>query len=110
MLVVATAVWYVTRARPRPAPFTKPAVVNGLDLTVTYTGSECQDRSRLDIDESPDRVTITVITWIAAGSCNDIGVPYVLSGRLASELGARPMVDGACELTQFRGYPDCSTP
>lgn len=110
LLVLAGLAWWLLVPRPRLAPFTKPVDVTGRSVTVTYTGSACQDRSRLDIDEQRDRVVLTVQTWISAGSCNDVGVTYRLSGQLSSDLGGRPLVDGACEEPAFRSYGDCQRP
>lgn len=110
LLLVVTMVWWFARTRPVPAPFTKPVQVDGLDVTVTYIGSECQDGSRLDIDEHPEKVVLTVYTWSDAGSCSDVGIAYELSGRLSSALGTRRLVDGACEMPKFENYGDCQQP
>lgn len=109
VLVVAAAWWWLTGTRGL-APFHKPVATDGRSIVVTYTGSECQDGSRLKVDEQDDRVLITVHRWSRATECSDIGIDYALTAVLSRPLGDRVVVDGACEEPQYRGYSDCTRP
>ena len=55
--------WLIDLTRGEPTPFVKPAIVDGRNLRVTYTGSRCQDGSRMDVDERTDHVVVTVYEW-----------------------------------------------
>ena len=109
LLLAVAIIWWLNREREELLPWAKPASVSGRTITVTYTGSECQDGSRLEVHEESDRVVLTVVTWTDARSCDDVGVAYSLEVTLSSDLGQRTLVDGACELPKFQGYADCRT-
>lgn len=109
VLVVAAGFWWLTGSRGL-SPFTKPVAADGRTITVTYTGSECQDGSRLEVDEQDDRVVLTVHRWSRATSCTDIGIPYTLTAVLSRPLGDREVVDGACDVSPYRDWSDCATP
>ena len=110
LVVVLIAWWWVDLTRGEPRPFTKPVVAEGRNLQVSYTGSHCQDGSRLDVDERADEVVVTVYTWEYPTGCDDMGVPYTLRATLTDELGGRRVVDGACEVPKLQGYTDCLDP
>jgi hypothetical protein len=110
-LVVAGAlVWWVGLRREEPAPFTSWVATDSTRVQVTYTGGSCQDGSRLDVTEDRERVVLSVLTWTSATSCDDAGVEYTVSARLAEPLGSREVVDGACLDERFAGYLACATP
>ena len=107
VLVAVAIIWWLNRESEELSPWEKPASVTGRTIKVTYTGSECQDGSRLEVREESDRVVLTVVTWTVALSCSDVGVPYSLEATLSSDLGDRTLIDGACELPEFSNYQDC---
>ncbi|MBB6626179.1 hypothetical protein H5V45_02485 [Nocardioides sp. KIGAM211] len=72
-----------------------PVVLDGNVVRVSYVGSECRDHASVDVDESPERVVITVTESVAAGSCSDVGVLYTVDARLDAPLGDRELVDGS---------------
>jgi hypothetical protein len=109
VLVAVAIIWWLNRESDELLPWGKPASVTGRTIRVTYTGSECQDGSRLEVREDSDRVVLTVVYWTDATSCSDVGVFYSLEGTLSSDLGDRTLIDGACERPEFRGYADCRT-
>ena len=110
LVLILIAWWWIDLTRGQPRPFVKPAVVEGRSLRVNYTGSYCQDGSRLDVDERTDEVVVTVYTWQYPTGCDDRGVPYTLRATLANDLGDRPVVDGACDVRELQRYTDCSEP
>lgn len=111
LLVVASALaWWVGLRREEPAPFTSWVAVESTRVEVSYVGGSCQDGSRLDVAEDRERVVLTVRTWSRATSCDDAGVQYTVSGRLAEPLGTREVVDGACLEERFARYADCAGP
>ncbi len=105
--LVGGVLWWFGASRGRPTPFVKPPSVEGRTVEVTYIGSSCQDGSRLELDEGDREVVATVFAWQSAGSCDDVGISYTLTGTLAADLGQRPLVDGACRLEEYRDYSDC---
>ena len=107
VVLILIAWWWIDLTRGEPTPFVKPAVVDGRNLQVTYTGSRCQDGSRLDVDERTDHVIVTVYEWEYPTGCDDVGVPYTLTATLSDDLGDRTVIDGACEVPRLQGYTDC---
>lgn len=82
--------------RVEPVPGTPEVLVHG-SLT---GGPPCAVLGRVEVDESPDRVTITV--WVgrrADAKCDgpqpEIGYPFVTRVTLAAPLGEREVRDGA---------------
>lgn len=110
VLVLGAVAWRLLDTRiGDPTPFVKPAVVDGAAVTVDYVGSQCQDGSRVEVDERDDRVVLTVWTWSWAGGCSDVGVGYRVSATLDRPLGTREVVDGACLRPEYARYSDCAT-
>jgi hypothetical protein len=99
--------WWVDLSRGEPTPFVKPAGVEGRTVTVTYTGSHCQDGSHLDVEERTHDVVVTVYEWEYPTGCDDMGVPYTLTATLSDDIGDRSVVDGACAVPKLQQYPDC---
>lgn len=108
VIAVGGGVWWLAGTRG-VAPFHKPVTTDGRTLTVTYLGNECQDGSRLEVDEQEQRVIVTVHRWSRATECSDVGVDFTLTHVLSRPLGDRQVVDGACEEPQYRGRSDCTT-
>lgn len=92
-----------------PTPFVKPARVEGRTIEVSYTGSACQEKSRLEIEESSERVIVTVYAK-ESSSCSDIGVEYTLTGSMSSLLGDRELIDDACQIPENAIHIDCEFP
>ncbi|QIM20243.1 hypothetical protein G7075_02230 [Phycicoccus sp. HDW14] len=110
LLLLALAVlWWLELRRGEPTPVTSFAV-DGSRVDVTYTGSDCQDGSRLEVTEEATRVVLTVRAWEFPTGCNDMGVTYRVSATLDEPLGTREVVDGACFDDRVGGYPACSAP
>ncbi|MQW74939.1 hypothetical protein GHK92_03555 [Nocardioides sp. dk4132] len=104
--VVSVTAWYFF-GQSEPTPWNKPARVDGAVVQLTYTGSECRDGARADVDEDPKRVTITVRETVRAMSCSDVGVSYDIHVRLDAPLGDRELVDGACQMPKYAHYIVC---
>lgn len=104
--VVAVAAWYLL-GQAQPTPWNKPARVEGAVVWLTYTGSECRHAVEADVEESSERVTITVRETVRAMSCSDVGVSYDIQVRLNAPLGDRLLVDGACQVSDYAQYSDC---
>ena len=104
--VLGAAAWYFL-GQSEPAPWNKPARVDGAVVQLTYTGSECRDGAQADVDEGSERVTITVRETVRARSCSDVGVSYDLRVRLDAPLGDRELVDGACQMPEYSHYIVC---
>jgi hypothetical protein len=107
LLISLVVVWWLNRDKGDPIPWEKPATVNGRSVELTYVGSECQDGSRVEADEDSERVVLTVFAWSNAWSCSDVGHPYTLKVTLSSDLGDHELVDGACEMAEFKRYVAC---
>ena len=109
VLALGAGWWWLTGSRGL-APVHKPVAADGRTITVSYPGSECQDGSRLVVDEQDERVLITVHHWSRATEWSDVGIDYALTAVLSGPLGDREVVEGACEDPQYRGYSVCATP
>jgi hypothetical protein len=104
---VALAGWWVLSSWGRtPTPWGS-ITIDGRDVTVSYTGSECRDGADLSFDESATQVVVTVHETVRAMSCSDVGVSYDLSSRLPSRLNGREIVDGACLEEPWKSRPAC---
>lgn len=99
--------WYIF-GQSEPTPWNKPAKVDGTTVLLTYTGSECRDGAEVDVDQDADRVVITVRETVRARSCSDVGVAYELQAHLDAPLADRELVDGACDMSRYANYPDCT--
>ena len=109
LVIIVGAGWWFSGGRGL-TPFPTPVATDGRSITVTYTGSECQDGSRLEVDEQDERVLVTVHRWSRATECSDIGIDSALTAVVSRPLGDRTVVDGACEEPEHRGHSDCTTP
>ncbi|GAB3265184.1 hypothetical protein GCM10027425_30520 [Alteromonas gracilis] len=108
-LALSAFVFWATGSS-RVIPFEKPARLDGTTLEVTYGGTSCRSGASLEIEESEDRVVVTVEESTRAWSCDDDGVSYDVTGELEEPLGDRELVDGACALADYRGDPLCQEP
>jgi hypothetical protein len=100
--------WLLYReSRTDPVPWAKPAQVDGEVVRISYVGSECRDRARVDVQEDRRRVVLTVRETVTALSCSEVGVSYDLEVRLDRPLGDRELVDGACLLEELARRPAC---
>lgn len=104
---IGGVLWWFAATRGHPTPWDRPPVVDGRTVEVSYIGSACQDGSRLDLEEDSREVVVTVYAWQNAGSCDDLGVPYTLTGTLDAAPGDRVMIDGACRLDEYRDRDAC---
>lgn len=107
-LVLAWLGWYVF-GQSEPKPWNRPAEVEGDVVHLTYTGSRCRDGARVDVEEDSARVVLTVHETVRARACTDVGIRYEIDAELASPLGDRELVDGACETKKWAGSPGCTT-
>ena len=105
---VSIAAWYVF-GQSEPTPWNKPAEVDGAVVRLTYTGSECREGAKADVEEDSERVTITVRETVRARSCSDVGVSYEIQVELNAPLAERQLVDGACQMPTYAHYNDCGS-
>ncbi len=103
---VGLAVFREVHGTAEPVPWAT-VDAHGTGLTVEYVGSECRDEASVEVEEHSDRVVVTVLQRVGAGSCNDVGVLYTEEGTLEEPLGDRELVDGACLSEEWRGRPAC---
>lgn len=95
LVVLVLCAQYFWAGRAQPVPW-GTVEGTGTELTVSFTGSECQSSSRVEAEEHEDRVVITAYEGVRARSCSDVGVPYSLTVTLAEPIGDRELVNGAC--------------
>lgn len=82
----------------------------GTQVALTYEGRECRDRVDVEVDEDAATVVITITESVRAVVCGD-GAERTstdVSIDLATPLGDRRLVDGACRLGQFTDDPRCA--
>ena len=104
--VVCIAAWYIF-GQSEPAPWNKPAAIDGATVRLTYYGSACRDSADADVDEDSARVVITVRETVRATSCDAVGILYDVEVRLDAPLADRELVDGACQMSSTRNYGEC---
>lgn len=75
-LVLCAQYFWAGRAQPVPWDTVEGT---GTEITVVFTGSECQSSSRVEAEEHDDRVVITAHEGVRARSCSDVGVLYELT-------------------------------
>ncbi len=93
---VALLATVLASALDRDTPkWEQPAQVDEDRITLRYVGGGCQSGSSVEVEETTDRVTLTVHTWTLALSCSEVGVPYDIEVELDAPLGDRELVDGA---------------
>ncbi len=107
-LALGGVAWWYVVGGSEPVPWHKPARVDGATIRLSYTGSDCRDGARAQVEERADRVVVTVRETVRARSCNDMGVEYDLVVHLEAPLGRRTLVDGACEDRAYARRPDCA--
>lgn len=107
LVVLALAAGWWWRGRASPTPWDTVRIKKGT-VTVQYTGSECEDSARLEVEEDQTEVVLTVYAGSHAFSCSDVGVTRELTTSLDSPLGDRAVVDGACRLAEFASYLACT--
>lgn len=105
-LALSVFVFWATGSS-RVYPFGKPARVDGTTIEVSYDGSTCRSGASLEIEESEERVVVTVEESTRAWSCDDDRVSYDVTGELEESLGDRELVDGACALAEYRDDAIC---
>jgi len=104
--VVGIAAWYIF-GQSEPAPWNKPAAIDGATVRLTYYGSACRDSADADVDEDSTRVVITVRETVRARSCDDNAVLYHVEVRLDAPLADRGLVDGACQMSKYANQSEC---
>lgn len=92
---LAAGCWWWFYGGAESVRFAEPPDVDGSVVRLTYTGSECQTRAWVDVEESTSRVVLTVRTVEHALSCSDVGVVRTLEVTLDEPLGERELADGA---------------
>lgn len=97
--------WWLTRGDR--TPWDGVVAVEGSTVRLEYTGSDCRDDVRLDVDEGDDDVVVTVYEVVLTSGCNDVGVPYEVEAVLDAPLGDRTLVDGACRDPDLAQRPAC---
>jgi len=108
-VVVAAGAWWWFYGGAESAPFDKAPSVDGSVVRLTYTGSECETRAWVDVEESAARVVLTVRTVEHSLSCSDVGVVRTLEATLDEPLGERELVDGACLNEPWASRPACAS-
>lgn len=109
-LALSAFVLWVTGSS-RVIPFEKPARLDGTTLEVTYGGASCRSGASLEIEESEDRVVVTIEeTSRFVFACDDALISYDVTGELEEPLGDRELVDGACALADYRDDAICEEP
>lgn len=103
---IGIAAWYIF-GQSEPAPWNKPAAIDGATVRLTYYGSACRDSADADVDEDSTRVVITVRENVRATSCNALGVLYDVEVRLDAPLADRGLVDGACQMSKYANHSEC---
>ena len=104
--VVGIAAWYLF-GQSEPAPWIKPAAIDGATVRLTYEGSKCRDSVDVDVDEDSTRVIITVRETVRARSCEAVAIRYDVEVRLDAPLADRELVDGACQMSKYANHSDC---
>ena len=115
---VATAIGVVLAAaaliayallRGDPLSWSKPAELSsdGKRLSLVAIGGACADRTTVDVDESADRVVVTIRQLSLASACSDVGVPVQIVAELDEPLGDRDLVDGYCEAPEHARDAGC---
>ena len=104
--VVGIAAWYIF-GQSEPAPWIKPAAIDGATVRLTYEGSKCRDSVDVDVDEDSTRVIITVRETVRARSCTANAVRYHVEVRLGAPLADRELVDGACQMSKYANHSEC---
>lgn len=95
VVLLAGVVWWWFYGGAESTRFEQPPEVDGDAVRLTYTGSECQTRAWVDVEESASRVVLTVRTVEHALSCSDVGVVRTEEVTLDDPVGDRELVDGA---------------
>jgi hypothetical protein len=103
---IGIAAWYVF-GQSQPAPWTKPAAIDGATVRLTYEGSRCRDSADADVDQDSTRVVITVRETARARSCESVAIRYDLEVRLDAPLADRELVDGACQMSKYADHSEC---
>jgi hypothetical protein len=67
---------------------------DGRTLHLTYRGGACDNDHEVEVEESPDRVMITVIMILRANECTDGIVRREAIVHLDEPLGDRELVEG----------------
>jgi hypothetical protein len=71
---------------------------DGRTLIVSFWGGPCMGVDHVDVDETPDTVTVSVYQGtppsLAGSACPEIAMLMAVRVPLASPLGGRPVVDG----------------
>ena len=104
--VVGIAAWYLF-GQSEPAPWIKPAAIDGATVRLTYEGSKCRDSVDVDVDEDSTRVIITVRETVRARSCEAVAIRYDVEVRLDAPLADRELVDGACQMSKYANHSEC---
>ena len=104
--VLGTAAWFVF-GQSQPAPWNKPAAIDGATVRLTYEGSRCRDSADADVDQDSTRVVITVRETARARSCESVAIRYDLEVRLDAPLADRELVDGACQMSKYADHSEC---
>ncbi len=91
----------LTREDPEPDATTSGRTwdsytVKGRTLVVEATGDPCTELADVEVDESDDRVVVTMHVEVDGAVCAALAVPIRGRVRLEDPLGSRPVYDGAC--------------
>lgn len=71
-------------------------VLRGRTLIVEAPGDSCAEVAEVSVDESEERVVVTLRVETDEGSCADSAAPLRGRVQLEARLGDRPVYDGAC--------------
>lgn len=101
----AAFMWLGGTTEAQPWDTVEP--LDGTTVRVSYGTGTCNHSEDLEVEETPDSVTITVVVVIKASSCNDMGVQHELETDLDQPLGNREVIDGACTYDPPATYGKC---
>ena len=76
-------------------------------VELSYVGSDCRQSVSAAVDETDERVKITLTETVRARSCSDVGVIYHVEVPLDRPVGDRQIVDGACQSDAWADRPAC---
>jgi hypothetical protein len=97
LLAAGLALFWLFRAPERPTPWgLQGTAPDGKTLTINWVRGDphCFQLERIEKEESPSRVTLTVIVERCRGDSNDIYTEDESEVRLDEPIGARMLIDG----------------
>lgn len=95
-VAVALVAWFGWSALGDTVKWDSATAVSDRVLTISYSGSECEDHHSASVHEGDDKVKVTVKTWEFSTGCSDVGASRKITVTLDRALGDRQLIDGSC--------------